>query len=69
MVHFKDYPLTKKGNTKVVELITSLRQTDIISKPPGEQVYPELSRWLSQHDKLFDKLLIYLKVLTDRHGT
>ena len=50
MVHFKDYALTKKGKTKVVELITSLRQTDIISKPPGEQVYPELSRWLSQHD-------------------
>jgi len=68
MVHFKDYALTKKGKTKVVKLIKSLRQTNIISKPPSEQVYPELSRWLSEHDKLFDKLLLCLKVLTDRHG-
>ena len=39
MVHFQDYALTKKGKTKVVRLIKSLRQTNIISKPPGEQVY------------------------------
>lgn len=70
MVHFQDYAFNQEGKkTKVVELITSLRQTNIISKPPGEQVYLELSRWLSQHDMLFDKLLICLKVFTDRHGT
>lgn len=45
MVHFQDYAFNQEGKkTKVVELITSLRQTNIISKPPAEQVYPELSR-------------------------
>lgn len=44
MVHFKDYALTKKGKTKVVKLITSLGQTNIISTTPGEQVHPELPR-------------------------